>query len=101
MPPRLAVRVERWPIAGRFTISRGSKTEATTVVAEIREGDRRGRGECVPYARYVETVGGRHGRPDEADSAQADRSSIRRHCPRRHPRRCPLWDFWQSRGKRA
>jgi L-alanine-DL-glutamate epimerase-like enolase superfamily enzyme len=33
--PTLAARIERWPIAGSFTISRGAKTEAVTVVAEI------------------------------------------------------------------
>ena len=54
--PTLAVRVERWPIAGSFTISRGAKTEAVVVVAELSDGSHRGRGECVPYARYGETV---------------------------------------------
>src|SRR3954449_1257909 len=51
----LDVRIERWPIAGAFTISRGSKTEAVTVVAEIGHGGHTGRGECVPYPRYGET----------------------------------------------
>ena len=51
----LDARIERWPIAGSFTISRGAKTEAVTVVAEVRHGDRVGRGECVPYPRYGET----------------------------------------------
>ncbi|MBV9969189.1 MAG: dipeptide epimerase, partial [Xanthobacteraceae bacterium] len=54
----LLARSERWPIAGAFTISRGSKTEAEVVVAEIRDGGLRGRGECVPYPRYGETVAG-------------------------------------------
>src|SRR5262245_11171268 len=54
----LTVRIERWPIAGRFTISRGAKTEAAVVVAEVRDGAVTGRGECVPYARYGETVDG-------------------------------------------
>lgn len=54
----LSVKVERWPIAGRFTISRGAKTEAAVVVATINEGKATGRGECVPYARYGETVPG-------------------------------------------
>jgi L-Ala-D/L-Glu epimerase / N-acetyl-D-glutamate racemase len=53
--PTLDVRIERFPIAGSFTISRGAKTEATTVVAELRQGGRTGRGECVPYPRYGET----------------------------------------------
>jgi len=51
----LSARIERWPIAGAFTISRGAKTEAITVVAEISHGGHTGRGECVPYPRYNET----------------------------------------------
>ena len=54
----LAVRTERWPIAGAFTIARGAKTEAEVVVAEVGDGTHRGRGECVPYARYRETIAG-------------------------------------------
>jgi L-alanine-DL-glutamate epimerase-like enolase superfamily enzyme len=57
-PLALSVRVERWPIAGSFAISRGAKTEAVIVVAELSDGSHRGRGECVPYARYGETVEG-------------------------------------------
>ena len=53
--PILHVRIERWTIAGSFTISRGAKTEAVTVVAEVRRDGRTGRGECVPYPRYGET----------------------------------------------
>lgn len=55
---RLDVAVERWPIAGGFTISRGTKTEAVVVVASVTQGGITGRGECVPYARYGETVDG-------------------------------------------
>jgi L-Ala-D/L-Glu epimerase len=54
----LSVRVERWPIAGAFAISRGRKTEAVVVVAELNDGIHRGRGEAVPYARYGETPDG-------------------------------------------
>ncbi|THD62760.1 MAG: dipeptide epimerase [Bradyrhizobium sp.] len=53
--PKLVAKIERWPIAGSFTISRGAKTEAVTVVAEVNHGGHTGRGECVPYARYGET----------------------------------------------
>ena len=52
---KLSARIERWPIAGSFTISRGAKTEAVTVVAEVSRGCHTGRGECVPYPRYGET----------------------------------------------
>ncbi len=51
----LLARIERWPIAGSFTISRGAKTQAVTVVAEVSQGGLTGRGECVPYPRYGET----------------------------------------------
>jgi L-Ala-D/L-Glu epimerase len=54
-PAMLAARIERFPIAGSFTISRGAKTEAVVVVAELDDGSHRGRGECVPYPRYGET----------------------------------------------
>src|SRR5882672_5617310 len=50
-----AATIERRPITGAFIISRGAKTEAVTVVAELRRGGHTGRGECVPYPRYGET----------------------------------------------
>ncbi|MDD3370513.1 MAG: dipeptide epimerase [Alphaproteobacteria bacterium] len=52
----IIARVERWPIAGSFTISRGSKTEAVVVVVEVGDGTFVGRGESVPYARYGESA---------------------------------------------
>jgi len=55
-PLTLNITVERWPIAGSFAISRGVKTEAVVVVAELGDGKARGRGECVPYARYGESI---------------------------------------------
>jgi L-alanine-DL-glutamate epimerase-like enolase superfamily enzyme len=54
----LAVVTESWPMDGTFTISRGSRTSADVVVVEVTDGDRRGRGECVPYPRYGESVDG-------------------------------------------
>ncbi|MFA7431250.1 MAG: N-acetyl-D-Glu racemase DgcA [Rhodospirillaceae bacterium] len=55
----LKVTAESWPIDGTFTISRGSKTAADVVVVELTTpGGLRGRGECVPYGRYGETVEG-------------------------------------------
>jgi L-Ala-D/L-Glu epimerase len=58
MTRSLEVAIERYPIAGRFTIARGSRTEAVVVTATIRGAGASGRGECVPYARYGETVEG-------------------------------------------
>ena len=54
--PSLSARAERWPIAGSFTIARGSKTEAEVVVVELADGAALGRGEAVPYARYGESL---------------------------------------------
>ncbi len=56
MPRRLEFRVEKWPISGAFAISRGAKTEAAVIVVEILDGPVTGRGECVPYARYGESL---------------------------------------------
>jgi L-alanine-DL-glutamate epimerase-like enolase superfamily enzyme len=54
----LTMHIERWPIAGSFAISRGAKTEAVVVIVELSDGRHRGRGECVPYARYGESPQG-------------------------------------------
>jgi len=55
---RLTVHRESWPLAKAFAISRGSRTTAEVVLAEIVDGPHKGRGESVPYARYSETVDG-------------------------------------------
>lgn len=47
-----------FPVAGTFTISRGSRTEIRVVTVTLSDGVHEGRGECVPYARYGETVDG-------------------------------------------
>jgi L-alanine-DL-glutamate epimerase-like enolase superfamily enzyme len=54
--PRVSVRHDVFPLEKTFAIARGGKTEAHVVYVEINEGTKRGRGECVPYARYGETV---------------------------------------------
>src|SRR5947199_8392 len=55
-PQRLTVSRRSWALAQAFTISRGSKSTAEVVVAEVSDGEFRGRGECVPYPRYDESV---------------------------------------------
>ena len=56
MPVHMTATPESFPIAGSFTISRGSKTEAKVVTVRLTDGVHVGQGECVPYARYGETV---------------------------------------------
>jgi L-Ala-D/L-Glu epimerase len=55
-PQRLHVTKRSWPLAQPFVISRGAKTTADVVVAELHDGDSHGRGECVPYPHYGESV---------------------------------------------
>ncbi len=96
---RLKVEVESWPIAGAFTISRGSRTEARVAVATIEDGVHRGRGECVPYPRYGETVEGVVARIEslaDAISNGASRADLLRLLPAgaaRNALDCALWDL--------
>jgi L-Ala-D/L-Glu epimerase len=52
----ITAKEETFPLAQAFTISRGSKTEARVVTATVLRDGIAGHGECVPYARYGETV---------------------------------------------
>lgn len=52
----LRAHLDSFPIAGRFTIARGSRTEARVILVKIERDGVIGRGECVPYARYGESV---------------------------------------------
>ena len=53
---KLTAATESFPFAEVFTISRGSRTEAHVVTVTIEADGAAGRGECVPYARYGETL---------------------------------------------
>ncbi|WP_018147412.1 N-acetyl-D-Glu racemase DgcA [Henriciella marina] len=44
------------PLAQAFSISRGAKTSAESVLVTLTRGEKRGRGESVPYGRYGETI---------------------------------------------
>ncbi len=50
------VRQENFPLAQVFTISRGSRTETRVLTVEISADGCKGRGECVPYPRYGESI---------------------------------------------
>jgi len=56
MAPRLTARIEAWPLAAPFRISLGRRSTTEVVVAEIVDGELRGRGEGVPYRYYGETA---------------------------------------------
>ena len=52
----ITVTADNFPLARAFTISRGSKSTAQVVTATVSRDGSAGRGECVPYARYGETL---------------------------------------------
>src|SRR5947199_149028 len=100
---KLYAKIERWPVAGAFTIARGAKTHVDVVVAEIIDGDHVGRGEGT--AIYY------HGESAEsvlaAVTAQADavaggltraelQSRLRRGAAR-NALDCALWDLEAKR----
>ena len=53
---QLRVSRDRFATDGTFTISRGSRTEVNVVTVSLQAGEHIGRGECVPYARYGESM---------------------------------------------
>ena len=104
LPLALSVRTESWPIAGAFTISRGAKTEAQVVTAELTDGRHKGRGECVPYARYGETVAGvmaALGAIGDRLTQGLDRAALQQAMPAGAARNALDCAFWDLEAKRA
>ena len=99
MSRELSVDHQSWPIAGSFRISRGAKTAADVVVVELREADAVGRGECVPYARYGETIEnvteaiGQVSGALKAGVSRAELQSLMPPGAARNAVDCALWDL--------
>ena len=95
----LSVTAETFPIRGTFTISRGSKTEAEVLVCSISENGQTGRGECVPYRRYGETLESVRAEIEKAAAfvaKGASRDDLRSLMPAGGARNavdCALWDL--------
>lgn len=95
----ITIETQSWPIAGEFNISRGSKTQADVVLVTIREGGKEGRGECVPYARYGESMKDVVASIRNMESPLRDemsREELQRAMPRGAARNaidCALWDL--------
>ncbi|MEL7132946.1 MAG: N-acetyl-D-Glu racemase DgcA [Pseudomonadota bacterium] len=53
---RIEVSRDVFALAQVFRIARGARTEAQVVTVSVSDGAHRGWGECVPYARYGETL---------------------------------------------
>jgi L-Ala-D/L-Glu epimerase len=99
----LTATVETWPVAGAFTISRGSRTEAAVVVVKASADGYVGRGECVPYARYGETVEGVVAAIDALGHVTS-RDSLAAILPPGAARNgidCALWDLDAKRSGRS
>jgi L-Ala-D/L-Glu epimerase / N-acetyl-D-glutamate racemase len=105
-PLSLSLAVERWPIRGTFAISRGAKTEAVVVVADLGDGMAHGRGEAVPYARYGESVDGVVGQIEGLRgelAAGLSRAELQRALPAgaaRNALDCAFWDLAAKRSGR-
>jgi len=103
MGPKLETHIERWPLATRFTISRGSIAEVAVVTATITEGPHRGRGECRPYGRYGETLEGVRDAIEQLSDDIAsgmDRQELQSRLPAgavRNALDCALWDLEAKR----
>lgn len=92
---KLTLSRQSFPIRGSFRLSRGAKTAAEVVVAEIAEGNAIGRGEAVPYQRYGETVDGVMAAMASL-SDRFDRAALLRLLPpgaARNALDCALWDL--------
>ena len=98
MASKITTSFETFRLAQTFTISRGSKTEARVVTLRISRDGVTGWGECVPYARYGETL--------ESVAAQIaslpegiTRESLQTALPpgaARNAADCALWD-WEAK----
>src|SRR5262249_20611977 len=102
-PQRLSVLRQSWPLAQPFAISRGSKTVAEVVVAEVFDGEFRGRGECVPYPRYGESVDSVVASLEAMKGAVfsgLDRHELQRAMPPGAARNALDAAFWDLDGKR-
>ena len=95
---------ESFRLAETFTISRGSRDVADVLTVTFRENGLEGQGECVPYARYGETM---ESVQEQVRSLTGPitRASLADQLPAGAARNavdCALWDWWaKSEGKRA
>ena len=101
---QIEVTRDVFKLAQVFTISRGSRTEAHVLTAHVSDGTHSGWGECVPYARYNETLDSVtaeiEGLP--ADITRAALYDLLPAGAARNAVDCALWDLEAKQaGKRA
>ncbi len=107
MLSRLSAHIEHWPLAAPFRISRGVKTEAVVVVAEVHGDGWIGRGESVPYARNGETPAGVIAQIEilsarlSGELTRAQLSTLLPAGAARNAVDCALWDLEARRARRS
>ncbi|MES2969580.1 MAG: N-acetyl-D-Glu racemase DgcA [Pseudomonadota bacterium] len=92
----ITVTPDTFRLAQVFTISRGSRTEARVLTVRITRGGVTGWGECVPYARYGETLDSVTAQI-ESLPAGITRDALQTALPAGAARNavdCALWDLW-------
>ncbi len=98
----LSVAHERWSLRQAFTISRGSRTVADVVSVTLQAQGVSGRGECLPYARYGESVDSVMAQIDalrDELAAGMSREALQQRLPAgaaRNALDCAFWD-WQCK----
>ncbi len=101
---KLSVTQESFRLAEVFTISRGSRTEAKVVTVRISDGEHEGWGECVPYARYGESLDSVTAEIEAlpSDITRATLQEVLEPGAARNAVDCALWDLEAKRaGKRV
>jgi L-Ala-D/L-Glu epimerase len=104
--PHLVIARETWPLAAVFTIARGSRTVAEVVTVMLEQDGIVGRGECVPYPRYGESVDGVVAELEAARAAieaNVDRAAvpdILKASAARNALDCALWDLEAKRARK-
>ena len=91
----IQAKVEIFALAHVFRISRGARTQAEVVTVTIEKDGVTGRGECVPYARYNETLESVI-KQVESLPADIDKETLQDTLPpgaARNAVDCALWDF--------
>ncbi len=92
---KVSVTQDVFRLAQVFTISRGSRTEAHVLTVRVSDGGHVGWGECVPYARYGETLASVEAEI-AALPARFDRAELQGLLPAGAARNavdCALWDL--------
>lgn len=101
---KIDIHAPSFPLAEVFTIARGSRTHAEVLTVQITRDGVKGRGECVPYARYGETMDSVK-QQIESLPDEFDRISLQELLPSGAARNavdCALWDLEaKTSGKRV